>query len=179
MKKVMHRLFWAWSYDKEENWLNAMAEKGLTLTDVGVCRYVFEEGQGSYIYRLELLENALQHPESQAYIRFVEETGAEYVGAVKRWVYFRRPAALGPFELYSDNESRLRYMERILRLLLPLFICNLFNMFNNMALYMNNGHAISLACAMLSLLIAIFLARGTWRVWSFTRNLKKNSGIYD
>ena len=44
MKKTVHKLFWAWEFDREEKWLNDMSAKGLQLTDVGFCRYVFETG---------------------------------------------------------------------------------------------------------------------------------------
>ena len=44
MKRVMHRLFWAWDFDREEDWLNAWAARGLALVDVCGIRYVFEEG---------------------------------------------------------------------------------------------------------------------------------------
>ena len=58
MKRVMHRLFWAWDFDREEDWLNAWAARGLALVDVCGIRYVFEEGApGEYEYRLELLEH--------------------------------------------------------------------------------------------------------------------------
>lgn len=29
------KLFWVWQWQKEENWINAMAAKGLLLTEVG------------------------------------------------------------------------------------------------------------------------------------------------
>ena len=61
MKRVMHRLFWAWDFDREEDWLNAWAARGLALVDVCGIRYVFEEGApGEYEYRLELLEHTVQ-----------------------------------------------------------------------------------------------------------------------
>ena len=40
MKRVMHRLFWAWDFDREEDWLNAWAARGLALVDVCGIRYV-------------------------------------------------------------------------------------------------------------------------------------------
>ena len=118
MKKVVHKWFWAWSFEKEEKWLNEMAAKGLVLSSVDFCKYVFEDSlPDQYNVRLELLENAPTHPESEKYIRFLEETGAEHVGSVNRWIYLRRPAEMGPFDLFSDNASRVRHLGRILSLL--------------------------------------------------------------
>lgn len=68
-----------------------MSEKGLQLVSVGFCKYVFDEGApGEYDVRLELLENWPMHPESTRYIKFIEDTGAEYLGSVMRWAYFRK-----------------------------------------------------------------------------------------
>ena len=59
MKIVKHKWFWAWSFEKEEKWLNQMSSRGWQLTDVGFCRYVFEEGTpNEYEYHIELLENS-------------------------------------------------------------------------------------------------------------------------
>ena len=86
MRRTIRKLFWVWDFDQEEKWLNEMAAKGLRLVAVGFCRYVFEEGRpGEYHIRLELLENWPTSPEGARYIRFVEETGAEYIGSVMRW----------------------------------------------------------------------------------------------
>lgn len=118
MKHVVYKLFWAWDFEQEEKWLNEMAAKGLLLTDVGVCRYVFQEGApGEYQYHLEWLQHFPSHPESRAYIQFVEETGAEHVGSFKKWVYFRKKAAEGAFSLFSDLDSRITHFRRITRLI--------------------------------------------------------------
>lgn len=117
MKHVIHKVFFIWEYEKEEKWINEMAAKGLLLTDVGFCRYVFEEGTpGAYQYSLEMLPNAVNHPESRKYMEFLEETGAEHVGTMKRWVYFRKSGSDAPFELYSDLDSKIKHMQNIYRL---------------------------------------------------------------
>ncbi len=114
MKHVMYKVFTIGAYEKEEKWLNKMSAKGMLLTDVAPFRYVFEEGTPEkYIYRLELLDHLPHHPESISYIKFMEETGVEYVGSCVRWVYFRRLAADGEFEIYSDNKSKLMHLSRI------------------------------------------------------------------
>lgn len=101
-------------YEKEEKYLNSMSAKGLALTDYSWCRYVFEDApRGEYIYRIELLENPVNHPESQNYIRFMEETGIEFVASYNRWVYFRRKAADGAFDIYSDIDSKIKHFKRI------------------------------------------------------------------
>jgi hypothetical protein len=117
MKRVVWKYFSIGDYEKEEQWLNRMAAQGLMLTDVSLCRYVFEEGgPGGYVYRIELLEHRPSHPESARYIRFLEETGAQHVGSFRRWVYLRKKTADGGFELFSDLDSKIRHYKRITRI---------------------------------------------------------------
>lgn len=118
MLKRVIKSYFVWNCDKEEKWLNEMAAKGLSLVSVGFFNYLFDDNKSDeYTIRLELLDNLPSHPESQQYIRFVEETGAEYVGSVFRWVYFRKKKADGVFDLYSDRESVIKYLNRILSFL--------------------------------------------------------------
>ncbi len=114
MKHTVYRIFTIGQYEKEEEWLTEMSAKGMQLSDVGFCRYVFEEGDpGKYIYRLELLRRHPTDAESIAYIRFMEDLGVEYVGSLFYWVYFRKKAEDGPFDLYSDIPSKIRHFRRM------------------------------------------------------------------
>lgn len=45
------------------------------------------------------------------YVAFFESTGAEYVDKCFNMFYFRRKSDMGEFELYSDNESRLKHLD--------------------------------------------------------------------
>lgn len=112
MKYVIRKAYW--DYEKEEAWINQMAAKGMALIDYSWCRYLFEDCQnGEYIYRIEMLENLPSHPESQAYIRFMEENGVECVATYIRWIYFRKKAEDGPFDIYSDKDSMITHYKRI------------------------------------------------------------------
>ena len=117
MRRTIRKWFWVWNFDKEEKWLNEMAAKGLALVGVGFAKYEFEESlPGEYAVHFELLQHSKSHPESENYIRFIEETGAEQVGNYLRWVYFRKKTADGPFALFSDNASRITHLKRIIGL---------------------------------------------------------------
>ena len=112
MKHIIRKAYW--DYEKEEKWLNSLSAKGLAMTDYSWCRYVFEETlPGEYIYRIELLEKPASHPESRQYIAFIEDTGAEFVASYMRWAYLRKKAEDGPFELFTDIDSRLIHSRRI------------------------------------------------------------------
>jgi hypothetical protein len=114
VKHVVYKFFSIGAHEKEEKWLNEMSAKGMVLTDVMGLRYVFEQGTpGEYIYRLELLNYLPSHAESIAYVKFMEDMGIEYVGSCLRWVYFRKQAQDGVFEIYSDIESKIKHLKRI------------------------------------------------------------------
>ena len=124
MKKTIWKLYW--NPDKEQTWLNQMAARGLALSDYSWARYVFEETEpGTYIYQLDLLEKKPGHPESEVYLRFLEDSGIEVVATYMRWVYLRKKAADGVFAVYSDNESRLRYLKRLKNFWLVLMLMEL------------------------------------------------------
>ena len=86
----------------------------MALSDYSWCRYVFTDSPNSqYIYRIELLDNLPTHPESIAYLRFLEENGVECVASYMRWVYLRKNAADGPFDIYTDIDSKIKHYQRI------------------------------------------------------------------
>ncbi|HWP21332.1 MAG TPA: DUF2812 domain-containing protein [Candidatus Cryosericum sp.] len=112
MKYIVHKAFW--DFEKEEQWLNEMSARGMAFSDYSWCRYVFADApDNQYIYRIELLENLPTHPESIAYLRFLEENGVECVASYMRWVYLRKNASEGPFDIYTDIDSKIRHYQRI------------------------------------------------------------------
>jgi hypothetical protein len=114
--KVVYRLYS--DYEKEERWLNEMAGQGWHLVSFRLGAYRFEQGEpGGWIYRIELLPADRGSSASQEYLSLLMDAGAETVSTHGRWVYLRRPAAMGPFELFSDLESRIGHYRRVLRLL--------------------------------------------------------------
>lgn len=124
MKKRVFKCFT--NYEKEEIWLNQMAAQGWHCVDYFLCRYTFEKGEpGEYTYRIQLLDQVPTHVESAAYLEFLEEAGIQAVASSMRWVYLRKKTADGPFEIFSDRESRIAHYRRIIYMLLPLGLVNL------------------------------------------------------
>lgn len=119
--RTIHKWFWVWDFEKEEKWLNQMASEGWALKSIGYCRYDFEKCEpAQYIVRLELHD-----PSDSNYISFMEETGAQYLGHMLKWIYFRRESQLGAFDLYSDIDSRIQHLQRIINMLRLFLIANL------------------------------------------------------
>lgn len=71
MAKVIRKVFPVFEYEREEKWLNEMAEKGFILQHVGFFSYHFEECiPGEYQVRMQLLEKSIHSQESKEYISF-------------------------------------------------------------------------------------------------------------
>lgn len=181
MRKTVYKWFWAWNFDKEEQWLNEMAAKGLTLIAIGFCKYTFEESTPSeYEVRLELLENLPTHAESERYIQFVEETDAEYLGAIFRWVYFRKKKSTGAFDLYSDCSSRMKHLNRILSLIAVCSILNISNGINNLFLYFGmNATLANLWIGILCAAFGLLTGYGGIQIYSKRRELQKQSQLFE
>lgn len=116
----MTKWWWAWNFDKEEEWLNEMAEKGYALIDAWACFYTFEKTEpGEYIIRLEYQNEGVD------YLDFLKDIGAERVARYAGWNFFRRKSSLGPFDIYSDLSSKIAHLKKIERLLAALGFMNL------------------------------------------------------
>ena len=159
--KTVFRWWWEWDFDKEEQWLNQMAQSGWLLDKVGFCIYRFVRCEpGAYSVRLEM------HPCDKDYLSFMEETGAEYVGRMLQWVYFRKKLTDGPFDLFSDIDSRIRHLERVGNPLLVLGLANL-------AIGITNSIQANSEYAWINLLCATLLMYGLGRIHGKKEALEK------
>jgi hypothetical protein len=112
MKTVIRKLFV--DYEKEEAWLNEKAASGLALVKYSWWKYTFEECEkGEYLYRLEDLEHSAKNAKGKAYLQSVADAGIELIQNSQGWAYFRKKAADGPFDLFSDLESKITHYRRI------------------------------------------------------------------
>ena len=176
MRSKVHKWFWVWDFDKEEQWLNEMAAHGKGLVHVGFCTYEFEDcAPGAYFYRMELLENLPDTTESSTYIGFLEETGAEQVGNYLRWCYFRRKAELGPFDLFSDFDSRIRHLNRILWLLWVVLVLNLLLGAANIAMF--SPVSVNTVLGIANLAVAAVLLLAVCRITSKKNRLRRERSI--
>lgn len=120
MRKTVYKLFMVWNFDKEEDWLNEMALQGWVLDRVGLCAYHFISSEpGEYSIRLEM------RGLDERYLDFMAETGAEYVGRMVQWIYFRKKTAAGTFDIFSDIDSKVAHLSRIGKLLFVVGMANL------------------------------------------------------
>lgn len=122
-------------YEKEEKWLNEMATKGLHLVNYSFPKYYFEKGEpGEYYYRVQLLDNLPNHQESKEYIEFMGENQVEHIASSMRWVYFRKRAADGSFEIFSDYKSKIKHYSNIVTFMSIFIFINLIPAIYNMTI---------------------------------------------
>lgn len=183
MRKTIHKFFWIWNFDKEEEWLNEMAKKGFSLVSVGFYRYTFEAClPGEYHICLEMLENFPAHSKSVSYINFLEETGAEYIGSVIHWVYFRRKTIDGEFKLFSDNTSRIKYLNRLLSFLTIIALLEFWIGEINISHSFEDGMIIDLGRLIggsLCICLGLLFVYGFLRINQKKQRLKKEQQLFD
>lgn len=140
MNKYVYRLFY--DFEKEERWLNQMAARGWMMRSFVMGVYHFSKSApGEYIYRIELLPRRVKAAESQVYLQFLEESGIEVVATWIRWVYYRRKASEGAFDIYSDIESRMAHYKRVLQMFMPLAVLWLMLCANNCFMILHSAYA--------------------------------------
>lgn len=112
-----------WNIEKCERWMNDMCAKGYAVTKKAWIISTLEPCQpGEYIYRAQIMEFSPFSAKKKEYISFIEETGAELVSRHPLYCFFRKKAADGPFDLFSDAKSRLRQYKRLFSLFLCFFL---------------------------------------------------------
>ena len=179
MRKVIHKWFWIWDFDKEEKWLNDMATKGLALISVSFCRYEFEDCvPGEYKICLEFLENHFRSAENEKYIEFLEETDAEHIGTLVRWGYFRKRTTEENFKLFSDNASRIKHLTRIISFIALLCGVNFYIGCYNLFLYFYMPNPINII-GIVNLLIAVLCMIGSIRLFFKRKKLKSEQQIFE
>lgn len=182
MKKIIRKRFWAWDFDKEEQWLNNMAKEGWVLAEVGFCKFVFEQCEkGEYTIRLNYLKSSPKTQENKEYIAFIEETGAEQVGTINNWVYFRKKVKEGEFEIFSDTSSRYNHLKKIFILLFTIGFINVFPAISNLYLFFTQSSRVWYinSFGFINFIFAVFLFSGCNKIYKKMRELIKNKGIYE
>ena len=101
MKKF--RLYY--NKDEELKWIQSLCDEGWALEKFCAGMYTFEPCEpGEYIYDIDLLGDGPK--EFDAYKEFMEDAGVEIVQRWFRWVILRKRAEDGPFEMYTDPQSK-------------------------------------------------------------------------
>ena len=120
---------WKFTFDKddEQDWINEYCQQGWAMAGffVGVVTFVPCQ-PGEYIYQIDLLPGAgLRADDYEGYVEFMHDTGVEVIQRWGRWVYLRKRAEEGPFEIYTDLDSQIAMYRRIRALFTWLLVIEL------------------------------------------------------
>lgn len=170
-------------FEKEERWLNEIADEGWDLTRYTWCRYVFAKGApGRYTYRIQLLPSAPSARESREYLGFLEDTGVEIVDLYQRWVYVRKEGDGQPFDLFSDRESRVAHHRRVAALFgtigaaqLPLLAINA----GNVTTHLRDGSVFGVPLFAAYLVLLGSIAAVTVRQIATARRLEREALVHE
>jgi len=103
-------------YDKdaEEDWLRKMSINGWAFKKFFLGIYTFEPSEpGEYTYQIDILDN--WNGDKADYEDFMKDAGIEVISQWWRWVYLRKKTEDGPFEMYTDPQSKIAHYTKIMR----------------------------------------------------------------
>lgn len=170
--KKIRKLIWEWDFDKAENWFNEMAAEGWVLQKPGKLTYQFRRCEpGEYTVRLEMHDHS-----DKDYIRFLEESGAEYLGTDWQFIYLRKKSDAGPFDLFSDIDSRVAHLNRIGRNMFSVGILNIAIGVVNVLLHTSDSFG---WVYLINLLIAMPLMYGLGRIHGKKEVLEKERQLHE
>ncbi|MEZ0481207.1 DUF2812 domain-containing protein [Planococcus sp. SSTMD024] len=123
--------------EKEENWLNAMAEKGWLCTRVSSLGYYHFEKRAESDHVIRIDYQSFKSKEAkERYIELYEDYGWKYLGG--SYLHYWLKPADGMDELFSDRSSEKAYLKRLLSYYGTLgfsMVFMTFLLFNNSAQY--------------------------------------------
>ena len=161
--------------DDEQAWLNDFCQQGWAMTGFIAGFFTFTPCQpGEFIYQLDLLPGSgLRSCDYDQYAEFMEETGVEVVQRWFRWVFLRKRAADGPFQIYTDIDSQIQVYRRIRQMFLFVLVLECLcscGIWMNVFLY-NDLFFRCMAAVFVMFVIAI--ARAAWQCTKRIRELEQ------
>ncbi|MBP2241811.1 hypothetical protein J2Z40_002383 [Cytobacillus eiseniae] len=179
MKKVMYRLYL--DYEKEEKWINEMAAQGWNLEKFSLGRFTFSKGEPkAFIFRNEFIMR-MPSNEKKEYFELLNDSGITIVKEFGGWIYMKKPADQGPFELYTDSKSRLSYYKGMLNVFYLLFLLNVvlgisnLNLFDDRTTWGYLNPTVGSICLVVSLLLLFPIIKIVKR----KKSIEKQQGFFE
>lgn len=151
-------------YDKdaEEVWLREMSLQGWALKKFFLGFYTFERCEaGEYNYQIDLLDN--WSGDRADYASFMEDLGVEVIAQWWRWVYLRKKAADGPFEMYTDAKSKIALYHKIMNFFKIFLILETFCFLLELTAALRTGYFMYGLFTVLLGVICLALLKVVWR----------------
>ncbi len=148
--------------DEEEVWLKQMVAQGWALRKFFMGFYTFEPcTPGEYHYQIDLLDN--WNGDKAAYTAFMQDLGVEVIAQWWRWVYLRKKAADGPFEMYTDVESKITLYRKIKQFFQVALVIELSSLVVELAAALRTGSVLFGGFTILLGLISAAMLKVIWK----------------
>ena len=109
----------------------------------------------------------------------MNETGAECIGSVLRWAYFRKTAQDGTFQIYSDMDSKINHLKRIRAFLWALVALEFTVGLLNLSIGVADSSASNIGVALPNLLLGFLILYGTFTYTRVINRLKKERFLHE
>ena len=179
-RKVSHKIYEAWEYEREIADLNRMSEEGWQLEKGGCFHSVFRKNDKvRYIYQLDYTPR-LQ--DKERYLELFSEQGWEYINSTfNGWNYFRKPYREDLSEeekvIYTDKQSLYEMQNRYVAMLRVFVV--LACVMTPLYLFMGVMHRelAILIEALVFLVMVVFMGGGLLNVSRVRKGMKKLPSI--
>lgn len=148
--------------DAEEDWLRTMSLNGWAFKKFFLGFYTFEPCEpGEYNYQIDLLDNWSGNRVD--YTPFMEDLGVEVIDQWWRWVYLRKRAVDGPFEMYTDLQSKIALYAKIMKLFKIALVIETVAFFMELNATMSTGNFMFGIFAILIGAISLAMLKVIWK----------------
>ena len=179
-RKVSHKIYEAWEYEREIADLNRMSEEGWQLEKGGCFHSVFRKNDKvRYIYQLDY---TLRLQDKERYLELFSEQGWEYINSTfNGWNYFRKPYREDLSEeekvIYTDKQSLYEMQNRYVAMLRVFVVlaCVMTPVYLFMGV-MHREPAILIE-ALVFLVMVVFMGGGLLNVSRVRKGMKKLPSI--
>lgn len=117
--KKSYRVYAAWNYEKEENYINENSKNGWQLVKGGCFHSIYaKDDSKKYVYKIDYNpETMREFIEKRRYIELFEDLGWEYINSTfNGWNYFRKEynenSDISDYEIYTDNNSYIEMLNK-------------------------------------------------------------------
>lgn len=151
-------------YDKdaEEDWLKKMCLDGWAFKKFFLGFYTFEKCEpGEFNYQIDLLDS--WNGEKDDYSAFMEDTGVEVIDQWWRWVYLRKRASDGPFEMYTDIDSKISQYNKIKNFFKVALVIEILCFFIELMATISTGSNIFAIFTVLLAVICLAILKIVWK----------------
>lgn len=156
--------------DEEEAWLKKMCLNGWAFKKFFLGFYTFKECEpGEYNYQIDLLDS--WNGEKRDYVAFMEDTGVEVICQWSRWVYLQKKASDGPFEMYTDFESKITHFNKIKNFFTVALLLEIICLFIEAMATVNTGSYVfgmfTVLLAVICLAILKIILKCKWKIQQY------------